>query len=256
MTQPAYLPVQPIRPAATVILVRDCEGDYEILMLRRTSNAAFAGGMYVFPGGRVDNDDHLHRYDRYRRAPSALQASQLSAIGDEWRGFWIAGIRESFEEAGVLLAYDEAGRLLDHQDVALRDRFEGYRHALHGGAIGLDDICEREKITLAIDRMHFFNRWITPEGRPRRFDTRFFVAVAPPGQRGRHDTRETVDSLWIRPTEALARHEKGEFGLMAVTKRQLESIASHNNVAELEASILAQSEYPIFRPVLPVTDAD
>ncbi len=257
MSQPSvYRPVQPIRPAATVILVRDCEGDYEILMLRRTSNAAFAGGMYVFPGGRVDNDDHLHRYDRHRRDLTPAQRPQLTAIGDEWRGFWIAGIRESFEEAGVLLAYDQNGRLLDHQDATLRARFDDYRHQLHGGALGLDDICEREGLTLAVDRMHFFNRWVTPEGRPRRFDTRFFVAVAPPGQRGHHDTKETVDSLWVSPGVALERHARGEFGLMAVTKRQLESLASFASVGELEAMVTGPREYPIFRPWLPVTDGD
>lgn len=256
MSQPAYLPVQPIRPAATVILVRDCEGDYEILMLRRTSNAAFAGGMYVFPGGRVDGDDHLHRYDALRREPTVEQRAQLLAIGEEWRGFWIAGIRESFEEAGVLLAYDEAGRLIDHEDPATHARLESYRHQLHDGDLGLDEICAQENLTLAVDRMHFFNRWITPEGRPRRFDTRFFVAVAPPGQRERHDAKETVDSLWIRPGDALNRHESGEFGLMAVTKRQLESLAGYASVAELEATMRSPREYPIFRPVLPVGAGD
>jgi 8-oxo-dGTP pyrophosphatase MutT (NUDIX family) len=247
----SFRPVQPIRPAATVILTRDCEGDYEILMLRRTANAAFAGGMYVFPGGRVDNDDHLHRYDQYRRGPTPAQAAQIEAIGAEWRGFWIAGIRESFEEAGVLLAYDENGELLDHLDAERRQRFDSYRHALHDGTIDLDEICQREKLTLAVDRMHFFNRWITPEGRPRRFDTRFFVAVAPPGQRSRHDAKETVDSLWIRPADALAQHEAGQFGLMAVTKRQLETLTRYRNAQELEMDILELKEYPIFRPVLP-----
>ncbi len=251
-----YLPVQPIRPAATVILVRDCDGDYEILMLRRTHDAAFAGGMYVFPGGRVDADDHLHRYDRYRREPSAAQTDQLRAVGDEWRGFWIAGIRESFEEADVFLAYDEAGRLIDHDDAETHARLERYRHALHAGEIGLDEICARERLTLATDRVHFFNRWITPEGRPRRFDTRFFVAVAPPGQKGRHDAKETVDSVWIRPADALDKHERGEFGLMAVTKRQLESLAGFNSVAELEAMILAPREYDTYRPLLPVAGND
>ena len=78
---------------------------------------------------------------------------------------------------------------------------------------------------LAIDRMHFLNRWITPEGRPRRFDTRFFIAEAPAKQHGRHDEYETVDSLWISPAEALTRNDRGEFGLMSVTRRQLETLA-------------------------------
>jgi 8-oxo-dGTP pyrophosphatase MutT (NUDIX family) len=244
--------VQPIRPAATVILVRDAADDYEVLMLRRTSEAAFAGGMYVFPGGRVDSDDHLHRYDALRRGPSPAQAAQQRALGDEWRGYWIACIRESFEEAGVLLAYDERGALVDGSNAALQARLEAHRHALHAGRRGLDEICTAERLTLAVDRIHYLNRWITPEGRPRRFDTRFFVAVAPPGQSGRHDAKETVDSLWIRPREAAARNDAGELGLMAVTRRQLETLAAFDSVAALEADLLARQDYPVFRPHLPV----
>ena len=83
-------PVQPIRPAATVIVVREAAQSYEIFMLKRTSKASFASGMYVFPGGRVDSDDHLHAYDAYRHGPTEGQAPQVAALGDEWRGFWLS----------------------------------------------------------------------------------------------------------------------------------------------------------------------
>ena len=247
----ATVPVQPIRPAATVILVRDNAHVLETLMLKRASEAAFAGGMYVFPGGRVEGDDHLHVYDALRRGPTEQQAFQRAALGDEWRGFWIACIRESFEEAGILLAYDAAGRLLDHDDAATRARLAQHRHDLNAGTIALDEICTRERLSLAVDRVHFLNRWITPEGRPRRFDTRFFVAVAPERQHGRHDERETTDSRWIAPVEAVARNDSGEFGLMGVTRRQLEMLARFNAVRDLEAMLSAQREHPIFRPELP-----
>jgi 8-oxo-dGTP pyrophosphatase MutT (NUDIX family) len=135
--------VQPIRPAATVILVRDAARDFQIFMLRRTSDAAFAGGIVVFPGGRVDGDDHLHSYDRWRQGPADWQLPQQRALGDEWRGFWIAVIQ----------------------------RFERYRSPLHAGAISLADICAAENLRLTVDRVHFYNRFITPVGRPRRFDT-------------------------------------------------------------------------------------
>ena len=105
-------PVQPIRPAATVILVRESEPSFQIFMLKRTSQSAFASGMFVFPGGRVDGDDHLHKYDRYRVGPSQEQAPQVEALGYEWRGFWIAALRETFEEAGLILAYDSAGEMV------------------------------------------------------------------------------------------------------------------------------------------------
>jgi 8-oxo-dGTP pyrophosphatase MutT (NUDIX family) len=248
--------IQPIRPAASVILARDTAPGFEILMLRRTAQAAFAGGMYVFPGGRVDGDDHLHVYDAIRRGPNDFQAPQQRALGAEWRGFWIAGIRESFEEAGVMLAYDSGGALLDLHDDTIRARFDGYRRALHDGELSLDEICAREGLMLAIDRMHFLNRWITPEGRPRRFDTRFFIAEAPAKQHGRHDEYETVDSLWISPADALARNDRGEFGLMSVTRRQLETLADFATMRALHDLMTTDREFPTYRPVLSAAQLD
>ena len=245
--------VQPIRPAATVIIVRDVGETDEIFMLRRTSRAAFAGGMYVFPGGRVDGDDHLHKYDAYRTGPSEAQRWQQEALGFEWRGYWIAGIRESFEEAGLLLAYQQDGQLLDHVDDAMHARFDAYRHDIHEHRITLAEICERESLSLAVDHIHYLNRWITPAGRPRRFDTRFFIAEAPLGQTGYHDDKETVDSVWISPTEAIRRHHEDadEFGLMAVTLRQLETLAEYDSVDALRAMLESDRKIPVFRPVLP-----
>ncbi|MGA0839397.1 MAG: NUDIX hydrolase [Pseudomonadales bacterium] len=240
--------IQPIRPAATVILVREAAQGYEIFMLRRTSAAAFAGGMYVFPGGRVDGDDHLHAYDPWRVGPSPTQQPQQRALGDEWRGYWIAGIRESFEEAGLLLAYDADGRILAYPDAATRARFHAYREPLHAGALTLADICVREGLKLAVDRIHFLNRFVTPFGRPRRFDTRFFVAAAPPGQTGTHDAVETVDSVWISPEEALARHDAREFDLMRVTRMQLEMLAGFASVDTLMDHAASRTEFAIHRP--------
>lgn len=244
--------VQPIRPAATIILVRDADSGFEIFMLRRTRGAAFAGGMYVFPGGRVDGDDHLHAYDPFRVGPSDDQHLQQAALGLEWRGYWIAGIRESFEEAGLLLAYDDSGELLRYDSPEDRARFEAYRAPLHSGKLSLLDICRRESLRLAVDRVHFYNRFVTPLGRPRRFDTRFFVAAAPPGQTGRHDTRETVDSVWINPREALARHDAKDFDLMRVTRVQLEELAGYDSSAALLAAVAGRDTFPVFRPQVPV----
>ncbi len=246
--------VQPIRSAATVIIARasgDADGaGFEIFMLRRTSQAAFAGGMYVFPGGRVDPDDDLHRYDTFRRGPSAGQAPQQAALGAEWRGFWIAGIRESFEEAGLLLAYDPTGELLAY-DEDNRSRFDAYRKPLHAGEVSLLDICARENLTLAVDHIHFVNRFVTPPGRARRFDTRFFLAEAPPGQTGKHDRRETVDSIWISPREAIERNDAGDFDLMRVTRMQLEMLGERESHSDLLRWAKAKRHFPIYRPVVP-----
>lgn len=250
----AVHPVQPIRPAATVIIVRDVGDPFEIFMLRRTSSAAFAGGMYVFPGGRVDGEDHLHAYDAIRRGPSEDQQAQQRALGTEWRGYWVAGIRETFEEAGLLLAYRGNGRkteLLAYADEAIRARFDEYRHAVHGKSVTLREVCQRENLHLAVDRIHYFNRWVTPLGRPRRFDTRFFIAEAPLGQTGQHDDKETDRSIWISPAEALARNSSDEFGLMAVTRLQLQTLAEFSSMAALHESISTQTRFPIHRPVAP-----
>jgi len=222
-------------------------------MLKRTSKASFASGMYVFPGGRVDPDDHLHAYDAYRHGPTQGQAPQVSALGDEWRGFWIACIRETFEEAGLMLAYTPDGELVSFADPAVQARFADYREPLHDGTLSLLDICRREYLKLAVDHIHFYNRFITPLGRPRRFDTRFFIAAAPESQRGSHDEQETVDSIWITPQQALARHAAKEFDLMNVTRIQLEALAKLPHKAALLEASVKQQHFPTRRPVLPKT---
>ena len=244
-------PVQPIRPAATVIVVREAPSSYEIFMLKRTSKASFASDMYVFPGGRVDADDHLHKYDAFRHGPADAQAAQVKALGDEWRGFWIAAIRETFEEAGLLLAYDESGTLISFDDEQTHERFAAYRDPLHDGEVSLLDICQRESLRLAVDHVHFYNRFITPLGRPRRFDTRFFIASAPESQRGSHDAQETVDSIWVTPQQALERHAAGEFDLMNVTRIQLEWLAQYAHKQALLDMSEANQTFPVRRPVLP-----
>lgn len=239
---------QPIRPAATVMILREAAPGFEVFMLRRTRQAVFAGGMYVFPGGRVDTADHGDDYAAVCVDPGPDQALQREALGKGWRGFWVAGIRECFEEAGLLLAYREDGSLLEFADDAERARIDGYRAPLHGGALSLREICEREGLRLALDRIHFVTRVVTPPGRPRRFDTRFFMAEAPAGQAGRHDGHETVDSLWISPQQALARHAAEQFGLMSVTHRQLQDLSEHDSQREAMTFAAARRTFTVSRP--------
>lgn len=242
--------VQPIRPAATIIVVREASSSFEIFMLKRTVRASFASGMYVFPGGRVDGDDHLHKYDDYRLGPTPEQAAQVSALGHEWRGYWVAAIRETFEEAGLLLAYQD-DRIVSFGDDAIHQRFDRLREPLHTGSVSLLDICQQENLRLAVDQVHFYNRFVTPSGRPRRFDTRFFIAAAPESQRGRHDASETVDSIWITPREALDRNKAKEFDLMNVTRMQLERLAAFETKQAVLQMASAQQEFVVRRPILP-----
>lgn len=177
-------------------------------MLRRTTSAAFAGGMYVFPGGKVDEAD---------------------GQGDP--GYVIAAIRECYEEAGVLLARDKTGILIADGHPAL-----AHRHAVHDGTIDLLELCREHDLRPAVDDLVWVSRWITPAGESsRRFDTRFFIAVAPPIQTSKHDDNETIASTWIRPTEALQREAAGELTMMPPTIKSLEYLVVHNDAASVMA---------------------
>ena len=242
--------VQPIKPAATVIIVREANSSFEIFMLKRTTSASFASGMFVFPGGKVDHDDHLHKYDVHRVGPNEKQSYQVASLGYEWRGFWIAAIRETFEESGLLLAYDEQGEIISFEDKKMSEKFSSYRQPLHDVEMTLLDICRLESISLAVDQVHFYNRFVTPMGRPRRFDTRFFIAAAPEAQRGVHDDQETVDSTWISPVDALKRNDAKEFDLMRVTRMQLEWLSKYPSKQDLLEFATRQKDFLIRRPAV------
>ena len=194
----------PVRPAATVMLVRDSSLGLEVFMLRRTNAAVFAGGMYVFPGGRVDPAD---------------------GEGDE--SFVVAAIRECYEEAGVLLAVDDEGRMVDDGHAAL-----AHRDAVYDGTVDVRALAADHGLRLATDDLAWVSHWITPKGETtRRFDTRFFVAASPVGQTSHHDDNETVASMWVRPADALARFEAGELQLMPPTIANLRFLEPHADVA-------------------------
>ena len=219
-----------IRPAATVMLVRDVEDDsedIEVFMLRRTTKAAFAGGMYVFPGGAVDLADGTDEASALCEGLTDDEASQRLGIEDGGLAYWIAAIRECFEEAGVLLARTPDGHDLRFDDPVVADRFSVLRHEVHDGRLGVVDLCAAEGLRLATDAIGYVAHWVTPFGEVRRFDTRFFVAAAPRDQEPLHDDSETVDSLWVRPADALDRCRAGELVMLPPTIASLEFLSDH-----------------------------
>ena len=241
----------PVRDAATIMLVRD--GDHrerplEVCMLRRNLESVFVAGAYVFPGGAVDDAD---RHDDLEAICTGLTDAEASAqLGVERGGlaYWVAAIRESFEEAGVLLAYDRDGKLVRFDDPAVDERFVEHRAAIHRGDRRLVDVCEQEGLTLAVGAAHYFSHWITPLGAPRRYDTRFFVARAPDAQEALHDDHEVIDNLWVRPADALDRARAGELVMIIPTIRNLQAISRFATTDELLAAAAAAADIPRVLP--------
>jgi 8-oxo-dGTP pyrophosphatase MutT (NUDIX family) len=240
-----------IRDAATVMLVRDgADGRLEVFMLRRNLNSDFVGGAYVFPGGAVDPADYHADLEPICEGRTDVDASTALGLQPPEGGlaYWVAAVRECFEEAGVLLAYDADGAIVDFRDPEVAKRFDAHRSAVDNGERRLVEICEEEGLRLAVDSMHYFSHWITPVGPPRRYDTRFFVAAAPVGQVALHDDRETIANCWIAPTEALRRCKAGEFEMILPTIRNLEAIARSETAADVLAAASALETIPAVLP--------
>jgi 8-oxo-dGTP pyrophosphatase MutT (NUDIX family) len=240
-----------LRDAATVMLVRDAAdgGGMEVFMLRRNLNSDFVGGAYVFPGGAVDEADRHADLERICEGLSDEAASTQLGIPSGGLAFWVAAVRECFEEAGVLLAVPEGtDDVISFADEETADRFTIHRNAVDSGERRLLEICELERLRLDVDRIHYFSHWITPEGAPRRYDTRFFVCAAPPEQVPLHDDRETIANVWIRPADALEMHRRGELDLIFPTIRNLEAIGRFDRSDDLLAHARSIGEVPAILP--------
>ena len=238
----------PVRDAATVMLLRQGGDGLEVCMLQRNLNSDFVGGAYVFPGGAVDPGDGAPEVAALCLGRSDAEASAAIDLPAGGLAFWVAAIRESFEEAGLLMAIDEAGELVSFEDEVVADRFLVHRRAVDNGERPLVEIAVEEHLLLAVDRIHYFSRWITPLGAPRRYDTRFFIAHPPEFQVPVHDDHEVIANLWIRPSDALARHEAGEFELIFPTVRSLEALATFDTAEQIVAHAASIGEV---HPVLP-----
>jgi glyoxylase-like metal-dependent hydrolase (beta-lactamase superfamily II)/8-oxo-dGTP pyrophosphatase MutT (NUDIX family) len=204
----------PVRPAATVLLLRDTPEGIEVLMTRRSANASFAPGAYVFPGGRIDEGDVTARpIATRRRTQSRVQLTQA-----------IAAIRESFEELGVLLARHPDGRPVSAEEVASMDRDTATT------TVAFADQCAERGLLLSTDRVYTLAHWITDRDLPKRFDVPFLVARMPEGQTPTADETEQFEPCWVRPADALSRHKVGTFFMIFPTLRTLERLAAYRTV--------------------------
>ena len=228
------------RTAATLLLIRDLDDQLEVFMVERPGSGDF-GGLHVFPGGKVDSADGT--VEAHCVGIDDEEASRRLGVQSEGIAYWVAAIRESFEEAGAVLCYRD-GVLLDTSDGEVGRRFAEYRDAIHSGALSMAALCELESLVLATDRVHYFSHWITPESAPRRFDTRFFLAEMPPGQEVVHRPGELEDGLWVRPRHALAHAEHGRWKMIYPTITTLESLAGHSSVASIIQAVENDQHLP------------
>jgi len=245
-------PVVP-RPAATITIVRDVPGGFEVLMMQRNHNSGFMPGAYVFPGGAIDPEDSDPALYALCEGLDDRTASSLLGVARDGLAYWIGAIRECFEEAGLLLCYDRSGALVGLDAPESEEHYVQQRAALNAGKLGFLDFCRAEGLRLAADRMTYFSHWITPVSVPRRYDTRFFATVAPERQAPLHDAKELIDTVWVRPHDALERDRAGSLALRTPTKATLRQLGASADCGSLMQALAAQKD---IRTVLPAVASD
>ncbi len=250
MSETSKAPKVPMvpRPAATVTLVRDTPQGFEVLMMQRNFQSVFMPGAYVFPGGGVDRADSADDISALCIGMNDEQASCKLGIARGGLAYWVAAIRESFEEAGILLACNDNGEIVTLDDRQRAERFHAYRSRVEHGEHPFSDMLQQEGLRLPLQQMTYFSHWITPVGAPRRYDTRFFVAAAPPAQQSLHDNRETIAHRWIRPADALDQHQQKKFDLRTPTEHTLRQFAEHDTVASLIDRLRTLGDIPVMEP--------
>lgn len=216
-TSPSLTDVAIARPSSTVVLARDADDGPEVFMVRRHAGSSF-GSAFAFPGGVVDDTDcevwHActgvspEQADRRLGIPAALD-------------YFVAAIRELFEEVGVLLA----------DTSATADELESARVALNAGSLGWNEFVAQHGVRMHCDRLRYFSFWITPEVKTKRYSTRFFLAGMPPGQVAVHDDGELTDSRWVSAGDALEARKAGEMLLHFPTIHTLRHLAALDSVA-------------------------
>lgn len=222
----------PVCPAATIALLRDRPAGPEVFLLRRSAKQAFGACAYVYPGGRVESADSAPALQRRYAPDAAEQATAILGRADAL-AYWHAAVRECFEEAGVLVGCS-IGK--PQQPVVLH----GLRDELNAGALTWPDLVQRLDLHFAVDGLRYFAFWTTPPGMTRRFSTRFFMARMPANQQAVPDGSETTRGEWLRPADALQRHEQGDIELMRPTVATLQQMCEYADTATALADVVSR----------------
>ena len=216
----------PIKPAATVILMREAEeSGFEIFIVKRSSRSSF-GSLYVFPGGKLDPEDTERDLYACCEGMSDEEASARLGIENDGLSFWIACIRECFEETGVLLTNPNDSLIQEYE------KLSSLRKQLNNKEISFKDICISESLRLRTNKIVPCAHWITPAIEPKRFDTRFFLAKVNAKQLASHDGFELTESFWIKPKDALVKFKEGKMNMILPTISNIEQLAEFSSAFE------------------------
>jgi len=218
-------------PAATVLVVRDNNEQIEVFMLKRASRTNF-GGAWVFPGGKLDADDRLKDIEDICFGLDDKEASKKLNTKEGGIHYWIACIRECFEESGILLAYRKNGELVSHTSDDESKLIKEHRKKLLKGEHVFLDMMKKLNMQLATDQLAYISHWVTPEIEKKRYNTRFFIAKSP-AQKADHDGYEGVDSKWVNPKQALQDMKQGKFPIIMPTIKSLEFVAKYKTTKDL-----------------------
>jgi len=237
------------RLAATTILVRARGDQPEILLLKRGEHARFMPNAYVFAGGALDlNDESADVYALCDGLDDGRASEQLELPSNGLR-FFVAAVREAFEECGLLLAYDDRGEIADLSSWD-ESRLRETRLQISTGRLTFAELCRAQGWRLAVDKLAFFSHWITPPGSVR-FDTRFFLCSVPPRQTASLAGNEMSQLVWRTASEALAEHASKELLLMYPTRAILQEIATMRGIDELFDSAGRPRKIAPITPILP-----
>ena len=251
--------MSPVRLAATVILARP---EFELYLTRRSTRSAFAPNAFVFPGGTIDAQDaapevqeraigldpaRLAREFRATVSPELVSTEPPIGVGSA-RALLVAAIRELFEEAGILFACTAAGRPIEVQSSEWSDVAQERARVTNGDLSFAEFLATRDWYADARG-LTLFSHWITPPSEPRRYNTHFFFAVAPPDQAALADAFETHDGIWIAPRLALERFARGDLHLVYPTIKHLQRLAAFDSVE-------AASRFAQTKPVVTIMPHD
>ena len=244
-------------PAASVLLIRDINQKIEVFMIKRSMKTNF-GGAWVFPGGKIDDEDVFINYLKYSPYFDDSLASERLGLKKDGLSYWAASIRECFEESGILLANKKGANLkntiLNNDDLKIIDQ---YKSKILQGENIFYEMIDTLNLELATNELAYISHWVTPKIEKRRYSTRFFIARTT-NQVAVHDGVEGVESKWINPEEALQLFKSGSFPMIMPTIKNLEMICGYTDTSELLSAMnnKDKSDIPNVEPVFEIVDGE